>query len=231
MADVNRLGQRGQTDVGWNLEQYPRRTEGFGARLMTIDGHDLAAIDQAMTAAADRAGGGPRRSSLRRSRARGSPRSRTRTAGTASRSRRRWPNGRSPSSAGCATRCCAARCRRPPSRARSRTSRRLWRQRPTSRAQPDSSSIQGFELDDLHPFPPLHSASLIAPRPTDRDAVEVSAGVVGGRADNRIADNRRVQWHLVVQCVRDHITLKERVCICSCAPAATCAAAGRDRRC
>ena len=59
MADVNRLGQRGQTDVGWNLEQYPRRTEGFGARLMTIDGHDLAAIDQAMTAAADRAGRRP----------------------------------------------------------------------------------------------------------------------------------------------------------------------------
>jgi len=57
LADINRLGQRGQTDVGWNLEEYQRRMEGFGARVLTIDGHDLAAIDQAMTAAEDAAGG------------------------------------------------------------------------------------------------------------------------------------------------------------------------------
>src|SRR4030088_3096629 len=50
IADVNRLGQRGETDVGWNLEEYQRRMEGFGARVLTVDGHDLAAIDQAMTA-------------------------------------------------------------------------------------------------------------------------------------------------------------------------------------
>jgi transketolase len=59
MADINRLGQRGQTDVGWNLEEYQRRMEAFGARVLTIDGHDLSAIDQAMTAAADGAGGQP----------------------------------------------------------------------------------------------------------------------------------------------------------------------------
>src|ERR1700761_5923833 len=59
MADINRLGQRGQTDVGWNLEEYQRRMEGFGARVLTVDGHDLAAIDQAMTAAKDAAGGQP----------------------------------------------------------------------------------------------------------------------------------------------------------------------------
>ena len=59
IADINRLGQRGQTDVGWNLGEYQRRMEGFGARVLTVDGHNLAAIDQAMTAAADGAGGQP----------------------------------------------------------------------------------------------------------------------------------------------------------------------------
>ncbi len=59
IADVNRLGQRGETDVGWKLEEYQRRMEGFGARVLTVDGHDLAAIDQAMTAAADTAGSQP----------------------------------------------------------------------------------------------------------------------------------------------------------------------------
>ena len=59
IADVNRLGQRGQTDVGWDLPQYARRMEAFGARVLTVDGHDLAAIDKAMTVAADTAGGRP----------------------------------------------------------------------------------------------------------------------------------------------------------------------------
>ena len=56
IADINRLGQRGQTDLGWNLEEYQRRMEAFGARVLTVDGHDLAAIDQAMTAAAGHVG-------------------------------------------------------------------------------------------------------------------------------------------------------------------------------
>jgi len=59
MADINRLGQRGQTDVGWNLEEYAHRMEAFGARVLTIDGHDLTAIDKAMSAAADTSGGQP----------------------------------------------------------------------------------------------------------------------------------------------------------------------------
>jgi transketolase len=59
IADVNRLGQRGETDVGWNLEEYQRRMEGFGARVLTVDGHDLPAIDRAMTAATDTAGSQP----------------------------------------------------------------------------------------------------------------------------------------------------------------------------
>ncbi|MCW2933324.1 MAG: Transketolase-like, partial [Actinomycetia bacterium] len=42
IADINRLGQRGETDLGWNLEEYARRMEAFGARVLTVDGHDLA---------------------------------------------------------------------------------------------------------------------------------------------------------------------------------------------
>jgi transketolase len=49
--DVNRLGQRGPTELQWNLEAYARRVEAFGARALIIDGHDLAAIDSAYAAA------------------------------------------------------------------------------------------------------------------------------------------------------------------------------------
>src|SRR6202451_1035730 len=56
IADINRLGQRGQTDLGWNLEAYQRRMEAFGARVLPVDGHDLTAIDEAMSAAADTSG-------------------------------------------------------------------------------------------------------------------------------------------------------------------------------
>ena len=59
IADINRLGQRGETDLGWNLQGYQRRMEAFGARVLTVDGHDLAAIDEAMTAAQDASGGQP----------------------------------------------------------------------------------------------------------------------------------------------------------------------------
>jgi transketolase len=51
MADINRLGQRGPTDLGWDLDAYARRVEAFGCRALQIDGHDIAAIDQAFTAA------------------------------------------------------------------------------------------------------------------------------------------------------------------------------------
>ena len=51
IVDVNRLGQRGPTALGWNLDAYARRAEAFGARVLVIDGHDLAAIDNAMTPA------------------------------------------------------------------------------------------------------------------------------------------------------------------------------------
>ncbi|HET9081814.1 MAG TPA: transketolase [Trebonia sp.] len=52
IADINRLGQRGATDLGWDLDGYARRAESFGARVLTVDGHDLPAIDSALTAVA-----------------------------------------------------------------------------------------------------------------------------------------------------------------------------------
>ena len=48
MVDINRLGQRGPTELSWDLDTYTRRMEAFGARVIAIDGHDLAAIDQAL---------------------------------------------------------------------------------------------------------------------------------------------------------------------------------------
>src|SRR5580698_3284942 len=59
IADINRLGQRGETDLGWNIAGYQRRMEAFGARVLTVDGHDLSAIDEAMTTAEDPSGGNP----------------------------------------------------------------------------------------------------------------------------------------------------------------------------
>jgi transketolase len=59
LADVNRLGQRGPTDLGWDLPDYARRMEAFGARVLSVDGHDLAAIDKAMTVATDPASSQP----------------------------------------------------------------------------------------------------------------------------------------------------------------------------
>src|ERR1700678_1827541 len=53
MVDVNRLGQRGPTDLSWDLDTYSRRAAAFGARVFVIDGHDVAAIDEAIAAAGD----------------------------------------------------------------------------------------------------------------------------------------------------------------------------------
>ena len=59
MVDVNRLGQRGPTELQWDLAAYARRAEAFGARVLTIDGHDLAEIDQALATAGDLSGDQP----------------------------------------------------------------------------------------------------------------------------------------------------------------------------
>jgi transketolase len=53
IVDVNRLGQRGPTELQWDVDAYARRAEAFGARVLTIDGHDLAQVDEALTAATD----------------------------------------------------------------------------------------------------------------------------------------------------------------------------------
>jgi transketolase len=47
IIDVNRLGQRGETMHGWDLDSYAHRAKAFGWHAIEIDGHDLAAIDQA----------------------------------------------------------------------------------------------------------------------------------------------------------------------------------------
>jgi len=52
IVDVNRLGQRGPTELGWDLDAYARRLDGFGCRAIPIDGHDLGEIEKALTHAA-----------------------------------------------------------------------------------------------------------------------------------------------------------------------------------
>ena len=51
IIDVNRLGQRGETELGWNTQAYAARARGFGWHAIEIDGHDLTEIDQAFSAA------------------------------------------------------------------------------------------------------------------------------------------------------------------------------------
>ncbi len=45
--DINRLGQRGETEYGWSLDTYRRRVEAFGCFPIVIDGHDVGSIDRA----------------------------------------------------------------------------------------------------------------------------------------------------------------------------------------
>src|ERR1700731_2466333 len=47
ILDINRLGQRGETEYGWSLDTYRRRVEAFGCFPIVIDGHDVTAIDRA----------------------------------------------------------------------------------------------------------------------------------------------------------------------------------------
>src|SRR4051794_22577125 len=58
ILDMNRLGQRGPTDLGWDGGAYARRARAFGWRAVELDGHDLAAIDGAF-AEATGPGAGP----------------------------------------------------------------------------------------------------------------------------------------------------------------------------
>jgi transketolase len=47
IIDVNRLGQTRETMLGWDVEGYVRRIEAFGWHTISIDGHDVEAIEQA----------------------------------------------------------------------------------------------------------------------------------------------------------------------------------------
>ena len=54
--DVNRLGQRGETMHGWDLDSYSNRAKGFGCHTIEIDGHDVEAIDRAYAEALEVSG-------------------------------------------------------------------------------------------------------------------------------------------------------------------------------
>jgi transketolase len=47
ILDMNRLGQRGETDLGWNSAAYAARARAFGWHAVELDGHDLSAIEAA----------------------------------------------------------------------------------------------------------------------------------------------------------------------------------------
>lgn len=53
IVDVNRLGQRGPTMLGWDCDTYVARAKAFGWRALAIDGHDVDEIDRAYREAAD----------------------------------------------------------------------------------------------------------------------------------------------------------------------------------
>jgi transketolase len=47
IVDINRLGQRGPTELGWDVDAYARRVEAFGCTAICVDGHDLDEIEKA----------------------------------------------------------------------------------------------------------------------------------------------------------------------------------------
>ncbi|MGZ3714403.1 MAG: transketolase, partial [Ktedonobacterales bacterium] len=51
ILDMNRLGQRGETMLGWNGEAYAARARSFGWHPIVIDGHNLDQIQAAYTEA------------------------------------------------------------------------------------------------------------------------------------------------------------------------------------
>ncbi len=53
ILDVNRLGQRGPTELEWDTDAYAARIEAFGWEAIVIDGHDVAEIDDALARARD----------------------------------------------------------------------------------------------------------------------------------------------------------------------------------
>jgi transketolase len=51
LLDVNRLGQRGPTRFGWDLDAYARRLRAHGWHTVETDGHDVRAVDDALAEA------------------------------------------------------------------------------------------------------------------------------------------------------------------------------------
>jgi transketolase len=51
LVDVNRLGQTGETMHGWDVDTYAARARSFGWEALTVDGHDVIAVDEALTRA------------------------------------------------------------------------------------------------------------------------------------------------------------------------------------
>jgi transketolase len=47
IIDVNRLGQRGETELGWNTEAYAARAKAFGWNAIVIEGHNYEEINRA----------------------------------------------------------------------------------------------------------------------------------------------------------------------------------------
>ena len=56
IIDVNRLGQRGETMHGWDLDSYAHRAKAYGWHAIEIDGHDVEAIDRAYSEAESTSG-------------------------------------------------------------------------------------------------------------------------------------------------------------------------------
>src|SRR5437764_10567790 len=52
ILDCNRLGQRGETELGWNTAAYEARAKAFGWNAIVIDGHNYDEINQAYAQAA-----------------------------------------------------------------------------------------------------------------------------------------------------------------------------------
>lgn len=56
ILDCNRLGQRGETELGWNTAAYAERAKAFGWTPIVIDGHDFEEIDHAFSHAVEASG-------------------------------------------------------------------------------------------------------------------------------------------------------------------------------
>lgn len=53
IVDVNRLGQRGETMLGWNTDIYQARIAAFGWEAIVVDGHNIDEIQQAFAKTKD----------------------------------------------------------------------------------------------------------------------------------------------------------------------------------